>query len=88
MDYILQIIFQEEFHRFTINDFKRIYFNLRVKLQTHLLKRGVYVAIYNKRYTLFKALFDLLQEEKHKWTDKETIVTIKELAEPLITVVL
>ena len=58
-DYILWTIFQEEFYGFTINDFKRIYFNLRVKLQTYLLKRGVYITIYNKRYTLFKVLFNL-----------------------------
>jgi sulfur transfer complex TusBCD TusB component (DsrH family) len=33
---------------------------LRVKLQIYLLKRGVYIAIYNNRYTLSKVLFDVL----------------------------
>ena len=32
IDYTLQTIFQEEFYRFTANDFKRIYSKLRVKL--------------------------------------------------------
>ena len=31
-DYILQTVFQEEFHKFTANNFKRMYFKLRVKL--------------------------------------------------------
>ena len=58
-DYTLWIIFQEEFHGFTANDFKRIYFKLRVKLRIHLLKRGVYITIYNNRYTLLEVLFDV-----------------------------
>jgi len=34
-------------------------------------------------------LFEVIQQkELHQWTDKEIIVTIKELAEPLITVAL
>ena len=59
-DYTLQTIFQEEFYKFTADDFKRIYFKLRVKLQIYLLKRGVYIAIYNNRYTLLEVLFNIL----------------------------
>ena len=58
-DYTLQTIFQEEFYRFTADDFKKIYFKLRAKLQIYLLKRGVYIAIYNNRYTLSKILFNV-----------------------------
>ena len=32
IDYTLQTIFQEEFHRFIADDFKRIYFKLKAKL--------------------------------------------------------
>ena len=32
MNYTLQTIFQEEFYRFTADDFKKIYFKLRAKL--------------------------------------------------------
>jgi hypothetical protein len=54
--------------------------NSRAKLQTHLLKRGVYIATHNNKYTLSKVLFDLLQEEEpHKWTDKELITALIEV---------
>ena len=56
----LWTIFQEKLYGFTTNDFKRICFKLKVKLQIHLLKRGVYITIYNNRYTLSEVLFDLL----------------------------
>jgi sulfur transfer complex TusBCD TusB component (DsrH family) len=59
-DYTLWTVFQEEFYRFTVNNFKRMRSKLRAKLQIYLLKRGVYVAIYNNRYTLSKVLFDVL----------------------------
>ena len=59
MDYTLQIIFQEEFHRFTTNNFKRMCSKLKIKLQIYLLKRGVYITIYNNRYTLLEVLFDV-----------------------------
>ena len=60
IDYTLQTIFQEKFYRFTANNFKRMYSKLKAKLQIHLLKRGVYIAIYNNRYTLLEVLFDVL----------------------------
>ena len=37
MDYILQLLFQEEFKGFTIKDFRKIYFITKAKLYTHLL---------------------------------------------------
>ena len=37
MDYILQLLFQEEFKGFTIKDFRKIYPITRVKLRAHLL---------------------------------------------------
>ena len=36
-DYILQLLFQEEFKGFTIKDFRKIYLITRVKLCTYLL---------------------------------------------------
>ena len=58
-DYTLQTVFQEEFHGFTADNFKKMRSKLRVKLQIYLLKRGVYITIYNNRYTLSKVLFDV-----------------------------
>ena len=37
MDYILQLLFQEEFKGFTIEDFKKIYPIIRVNFYTYLL---------------------------------------------------
>ena len=37
IDYILQLLFQEEFKGFIIKDFKKIYFITKVKLHTYLL---------------------------------------------------
>jgi len=34
--------------------------NIRAKLRTHLLKRGVYVGKHNSRYLILEALFNLL----------------------------
>ena len=59
-DYILQIVFQKEFEGFTINNFKKIYINIKAQLYTYLLKRGVYVGRHNNRYLILKALFNLL----------------------------
>ena len=67
IDYTLQTIFQKEFHRFTADNFKRIRFKLRVKLQIYLLKRGVYITIYNNRYTLLEVLFDVFFKKKEPY---------------------
>jgi len=34
--------------------------DIRAKLRTYLLKRGVYIGRYNNRYLILEALFDLL----------------------------
>ena len=87
-DYTLWTVFQEEFHGFTVDDFRRMRSDSRAKLRTHLLKRGVYVATHNNRYTLSEVLFDLLQEEEpHKWTDEELIAALAEV-KPMITTTL
>jgi len=60
IDYTLWTVFKEEFEGFTIEDFRRMRIDIRVKLRTYLLKRGVYVGKYNSRYLILEALFDLL----------------------------
>ena len=64
MDYILQLLFQEEFKGFTIKDFRKIYPITKAKLCTHLLQKGVYIAIYSNRYLLYKVLHNIFTEEK------------------------
>lgn len=59
-NYTLWIVFKEEFKGFTIKDFKRMRIDIRAKLRTYLLKRGVYIGRYNNRYLISEALFDLL----------------------------
>jgi len=59
-DYILWTVFKKEFKGFTTEDFRRMRINIRVKLRTYLLKRGVYVGKHNSRYLILEALFDLL----------------------------
>ena len=77
-DYTLWTVFLEEFNGFTADDFKRLRSDIRAKLRAHLLRRGVYVAKHNKRYTISEALFDLLQEEEqHPWTDEELITILQ-----------
>ena len=34
-------------------------FKLKVKLEIYLLKRGVYIAIYNNKYTFLEVLFNI-----------------------------
>jgi hypothetical protein len=60
IDYILWTVFKEEFKGFTTKDFRRMRINIRAKLRTYLLKRGVYVGKYNSRYSISEALFNLL----------------------------
>ena len=59
-DYILWMVFKGEFEGFTTKDFKCMQINIRTKLHTYLLKRGVYIGRYNNRYLTLKALFSLL----------------------------
>ena len=87
-DYILQLLFQEEFKGFTIKDFRKIRFITRVKLRTYLLQRGVYIATHSNRYPLYKVLYNILtEEEPYEWTDKEIIRALKKVS-PIIIVVL
>jgi len=60
IDYTLWTVFKEEFEGFTTKDFRCIRINIRAKLRTYLLKRGVYVGRYNNRYLILEALFNLL----------------------------
>ena len=88
-DYTLWTVFQEEFEGFAADDFKRMHTDTRAQLRTHLLQRGVYVAKHSNRVTISERLFEAIQrEEQHQWTDEDIKTTIKELAEPLITVAL
>jgi hypothetical protein len=65
IDYTLWIVFQEEFYRFTADNFKRIYTNTRVKLRTYLPKRGVYIAIDNNKHTFSEILFDFFKRKSN-----------------------
>ena len=56
----LWTVFQEQFKGFTVESFKKIYSDIKSKLQRHLLKRGVYVGRYNSRVTISKLLFEVL----------------------------
>jgi len=88
MDYILRLLFQEEFEGFTIEDFRKICSVTKAKLRTYLLQRGVYVATHSNRYPLYKVLYDVLtEEEPHEWTDKEITGALKEVS-PMIIVAL
>jgi len=60
IDYTLWIVFKEEFKGFTTEDFRRMRIDIRAKLRTYLLKRGVYMGRYNNRYLILEALFNLL----------------------------
>ena len=59
IDYIW-IVFKEEFKGFTTKDFRYMRINIRAKLRTYLLKRGVYIGRHNNRYLILEVLFDLL----------------------------
>jgi hypothetical protein len=63
-DYTLWTVFQEEFESFTAERLKMLRTDLRGGLRTHLLRRGVYVAKHNNRYTLSKVLSDVLAEKE------------------------
>ena len=60
IDNNLWTIFQKQFKGFTVESFKKIYIDIRFKLQRHLLKRGVYIGRYNSRVTISKLLFKAL----------------------------
>ena len=89
IDTDLWCAFQEQFKGFTVKSFKKIHNNVKSKLQKHLLKRGVYVGKNSNRVTLSELLYEVLQQEKQpKWIDKNLKLSLKELAEPLLTKIL
>jgi len=50
----------------------------RLKLWTYLLKRGVYIKLYNNRYSMASILYNIItEEEQHKWTDQELVNTLQ-----------
>ena len=56
----LQAIFQEQFKGFTVESFKKIYTDMRFKLQKHLFKRGVFVGKYCNKVIIFELLFKVI----------------------------
>ena len=60
----LWTIFQKQFKGFTVESFKKIYTDIRFKLQRCFFKRGVYVGRYNSKVIIFKLLFKVLQQEE------------------------
>ena len=88
-DYSLWTVFQEDFEDFTPKLFKRVQSSTRMGIRSYLVKWVVYVATHSRRVTISERLFEVIQrEEQHQWTDEDIKTTIKELAEPLITVTL
>lgn len=68
-DFSLWACYKEEFEAFTIDTFKRLRTDTRIKLRKHLIQRGVFVAPSNSRYTISNALSDIIKEEDpHQWS--------------------
>ena len=57
----LQTVFQEQYKGFTAESFKKIYADIRSKLQKHLLKRGIYIGKNSNQVTIYKLLYKVLQ---------------------------
>ena len=84
-----QIFFQEQYKGFIVESFKKIYTNIKSKLQKYLFKKGVYVGKNSSRVPIYKLLYEVLQqEEQPEWINRDIKLTIKKLAEPLLTRVL
>ena len=85
----LWTVFQEQYKGFTVESFKKIYTDIRSKLQKYLLKKGVYIGKNSSRVPIYELLYEVLQqEEQPEWIDGDIKLTIKELAELLLTKVL
>ena len=56
----LQAVFQKQFKGFTVKSFKKIYTDIRSKLQKYLLKRGVFVGKYCNKVIISKLLFEVI----------------------------
>ena len=55
----LWYIFQEQFKGFTVKSFKKIYIDIKFKLQRYFLKRGIYIGKCTSRITVFELLFEV-----------------------------
>ena len=64
LDNTLWTIFQEEFKKFTLEDFQKIHSDTKAKLQKYLFKKGVCVTKHNTRITLSNILFNIIQKEE------------------------
>ena len=85
----LQTVFWEQYKGFTVKSFKKIYTDIKFKLQKYLLKRGVYIGKNSNRVPIYKLLYKVLQQkEQPKQINKNIKLIIKELAKPLLTKVL
>ena len=56
----LWVIFQEQFIKFTVESFRKIYTDIKSQLQKHLLKKGVYIGRYNSKITISKLLVKVI----------------------------
>ncbi|RDW66523.1 hypothetical protein BP6252_10158 [Coleophoma cylindrospora] len=89
-DYTLWLLFKEEFKNFNESTFNDLRADIKVKLRTHLLQRGVYINKPSARpqHSLGAALHDvLLEQQPHDWTDAELTAALKEVPS-MITVAL
>ena len=76
----LWTVFQEQYKGFIVESFKKIYTNVRFKLQKHLLKRGVYIGKNSNQVTIYKLLYKVLQQEE------QYIQTNNKLADTLVKI--
>lgn len=87
-DYNLWFMFREEFEGWGKDTFKLLSMNTRTKLRLQLIKQGVYIAPFSKRYPLSDVLFNVLtEEEQHEWTDQELLEALKQVS-PMASVAL
>ena len=60
VDMDLWVIFLEQFKGFMVESFKKIYTDLKSKLQRHLFKRSIYVGKHSNRVTISERLFEVI----------------------------
>ena len=63
-DYLLWIVFQEDFKDFMPELFKQVQSGTRMGIHNYLIKRGVYITKHSNRYPLGRVLTDVLLEEE------------------------
>ena len=59
-DYLLWIVFQEDFKDFTPKLFKRVQSSTKIGIRSYLVKRGVYITTYSRRVTISERLFEVI----------------------------